>query len=51
MDYIASIHKFIDPIVLNKDHIVINELPNESKLPRILPSVELQGILLVPTVI
>ena len=34
MDYIASIHKFIDPIVLNKDHIVINELPNESSKDR-----------------
>jgi predicted RNA-binding protein YlqC (UPF0109 family) len=34
MDYIASIRKFIDPIVSNKDHIVINELPNESSKDR-----------------
>lgn len=34
MDYIASIHNFIDPIVLNKDHIEIIELPNESNKDR-----------------
>jgi predicted RNA-binding protein YlqC (UPF0109 family) len=34
MDYIASIRKFIDPIVANKDNIVINELPNESSKDR-----------------
>ena len=34
MDYIAAILKFIEPIVLNKDNIVINELPNESKKDR-----------------
>lgn len=34
MDYIAAILKFIEPIVVNKDHIVINELPNESAKDR-----------------
>jgi len=34
MDYIASIRKFIDPIVANKDNVVINELPNESAKDR-----------------
>ena len=34
MDYIAAILKFIEPIVINKDHIEISELPNENKKDR-----------------
>ncbi len=34
MDYIDAIHKFIDPIVTNKEAIVINELPNETEKDR-----------------
>lgn len=34
MDYIAAIRKIIEPIVVNKDNIEINELPNESSKDR-----------------
>ena len=34
MDYISAIHKFIDPIVVNKDKVVITELPNENQKDR-----------------
>ena len=34
MDYISAIHKFIDPIVVNKDQVVITELPNENPKDR-----------------
>ena len=34
MDYISAIHKFIDPIVVNKDKVVITELPNENPKDR-----------------
>ena len=30
MDYISAIRKFIDPIVVNKEQVVITELPNEN---------------------
>jgi predicted RNA-binding protein YlqC (UPF0109 family) len=34
MDYIAAIHKFIDPIVSNVEAVEIEELPNDSKKDR-----------------
>lgn len=34
MDYIAAIKKFIDPIIVHKDQIVIEELANESTKDR-----------------
>lgn len=31
MDYISIIRQFIDPIIVNKDAVMIREMPNESE--------------------